>query len=80
MVPWQTTVNIYPLLSNISKTVVAADDTHEQFDFETDLFHNFAALLRLTMKLSADLNVHKAIHLLLQNVYIQLFYHDVTGI
>lgn len=35
---------------------------------------SFAALLRLGMKISADLNVHKTMHLLSQNLYVKLFY------
>lgn len=37
-----------------------------------------AALLRLTMKISTDLNVHKTMHLFLQNIYVMLFYHDIN--
>lgn len=34
------------------------------------------ALLRLTMKMSTNLNVHKELHQLLNNIYINNFYYD----
>lgn len=39
-----------------------------------------AALLRPTVKISADLNFHKTMHLLKQYIYEKLFYHDTNVI
>lgn len=36
-----------------------------------------AALFWYKMKISMDLNVHKTSHLLLRNVYVELFYYDI---
>lgn len=30
-----------------------------------------------TMKISTNLNVHKTMHMLLQNIYVKIFYHDI---
>lgn len=38
------------------------------------------ALLRLAMKILADLNIHKTMYLLLQNSYVKLFYHYINVI
>lgn len=40
----------------------------------------YAALLRLTMKISTNLNGHKTMHLLLQKNYTKLFYHEINWI
>lgn len=41
---------------------------------------NNAAVLRLIMKISADLNVRIKMHLLKQDIYVKFFYHDIDVI
>lgn len=41
---------------------------------------SFAALLRLTMEITVDLNVYSTMHLLLQHINVKSFYHDVNVI